>query len=78
MATFKVLLDKRRQLKDDSYPLVVRIYNGEKFTTISLKTHLKENQFDATTQKVKKNHPNEKLINQKIKQTVLQLSLIHI
>lgn len=73
MATFKVLLDKRRQLKDGTYPLVIRVYSGRNRREINLKTYLKENQFDTTTQKVKRNHPNEKMINMKIKQTVFQV-----
>ena len=73
MATFKVLLDKRRQLKDETYPLVIRIYNGRKFSTIKLKAYLKENQFDSLKQKVKKIHPNEKVLNQRIKQAVLEV-----
>jgi integrase len=73
MATFKVLLDKRRQLQNGTYPLVVRIYNGDKFSNISLKTYLKENQFDTSKQKVKKNHPNEKMINQRIRQAILEV-----
>ena len=73
MSTFNVLLDKRRKLKDETYPLVVRIYNGRKFSTYKLKVYLKESQFDASKQKVKKNHPNEKLINQRIRKAVLEV-----
>lgn len=73
MATFKVLLDTRRKLKDGTYPLVVRVYSESKRREINLKTYLKENQFDASTQKVKGNHPNKKEINQRIKQAVLQV-----
>jgi integrase/recombinase XerD len=72
MATFKVLLDTRRELQDGTYPLVVRIYNGRGYKTINPKIYLKENQFDYSKQKVKRNHPNEKLINMRIKQIVLQ------
>jgi integrase/recombinase XerD len=73
MSSFKVLLDKRRSLKDGSYPLIVRIYNGQKFRDINLKIPLQENQFDSQSQKVKANHPNNKLINQKIKKTLLEV-----
>ncbi|MFN8286823.1 MAG: site-specific integrase [Chitinophagales bacterium] len=73
MATTKVLLDKRRSLKDETYPLVIRIYKGEKYSTISLKTYLKPNQFDPVNQKVIGNHPNKKEINQKIRQSLIHL-----
>lgn len=73
MSTFKVLLDKRRTLRGETYPLVVRIYTGTKFKDISLKTHLQEKDFDARTQRVIGKHPNKKTINQKIENTLLQV-----
>ena len=72
MSTFKVLLDKRRKLQDETYPLVVRIYTGTKFKDIGLKTYLKEKEFDPATQKVAGKHPNKKTINQKIETTLLK------
>ena len=73
MATFKVLLDTRRQLQNGTYPLVIRVYSGRNRREINLKTYLKETQFDPVGQKVKKGHPNEKVINQRIRQAVLQV-----
>src|ERR1043165_4435968 len=73
MAKFKALIDKRRPLKDGTYPLVIRVHSGRKRSDINLKIYLKENQFDPISQKVKRNHPNEKVINQRLKQTLLDL-----
>ncbi len=73
MSTFKVLLDKRRQLKNGSYPLIVRIFNGNDRRDITLKTRLMENEFDDSTQSVIANHPCSKLINLKIQKTVLEV-----
>ena len=73
MSTTKVLLDKRRPRKDGSYPLVVRVYTGDKFRDINLKTPLQESFFDSKAQKVISKHPNQKVINQKIRKTVLQV-----
>ena len=73
MAKFKALLDKRRQLKDGTYPLIVRVHSGRKRSDINLRVYLKENQFDPITQKVKRSHPNEKVINQRLRQTLLDL-----
>ena len=73
MSTFKVLLDKRRPRQNGSYPLVVRVFSGKKFKDINLKTPLTESQFDAQAQKANSKHPNKKLINQKIQQTILQV-----
>jgi site-specific recombinase XerD len=72
MATFKVLLDKRRQLNDGTYPLAVRIFNGRNFRDVKLKVRLKEDEFDEKTQRAVR-HPNRKEINQKIIQTLIQL-----
>ena len=72
MATFKVLLDKRRQRKDLRYPLVIRVFTGRTFRNVNLKTPLLEEEFDDGTQRVIK-HPNRKEINQKITQTMIQL-----
>jgi integrase/recombinase XerD len=73
MSTFKVLLDKRRQLKDETYPLILRVYSGRGRREINLKTYLKEKDFDDSTQKVVGKHPNKKLINQKIQNAILQV-----
>ena len=72
MATFKVQLEKRRQLKDGSYALIIRIFNGRKFRDVNLKIRLKEDQFEESIQRAV-NHPNKKVINQKITQTLIQL-----
>lgn len=73
MATTKVLLDKRRARKNGTYPLVVRVFTGKKFKDINLKTPLLESYFDSKAQKVTNKHPNQKVINQKIRKTVLQV-----
>jgi integrase/recombinase XerD len=72
MATFKVQLEKRRQLKDGSYSLIIRIFNGRKFRDVNLKIRLKEDEFDSSLQRAVK-HPNKRAINQKITQTLIQL-----
>lgn len=73
MATFKVLLDKRRQRQDETYPLVVRIYTGTTFKDLNLKTYLLQDQFDSTKQVVKNHHPNAKKINLLIKKSILKV-----
>lgn len=73
MPTHKVMLDKRRQRKDGTFPLIVRIFNGRKFKDINLKSPLINSQFDEVNQKVNSKHPNYKLLNQKIKQIMLEV-----
>jgi integrase/recombinase XerD len=72
MATFKVKLDKRRQLKDGTYPLIVRVHSGGSRRDINLKTSVREDEFDVKSQRIVK-HPNKKEINQKLMQTLLKL-----
>ncbi|MBS1592818.1 MAG: site-specific integrase [Bacteroidetes bacterium] len=72
MAKFKVKLDTRRQLKDGTYPLIIRIHSGSSRRDINLKTSVCKEEFDEATQRVVK-HPNKKEINQKITQTLVQL-----
>lgn len=73
MAKAKAFLDTRRQLQDGTYPLVIRISSGKHRKDIRLKVYLKESQFDSTAQKVKRSHPNEKEINQRIRQSIIEV-----
>ena len=72
MAKFKVKLDKRRQLKDGTYPLIIRVHSEGSRRDINLKTSVREDEFDERTQKVVK-HPNKKEINQKVTQALVKL-----
>ena len=73
MSTVKVKLDTRKQLKDGTYPLIVRIHSGRKRRDINLRTYIRESEFDEATQRVNSKHPNKKLINQKIQNAILQV-----
>lgn len=72
MATFKVILDTRRKLKNGTFPIVIRIYKGKTYDSLNLKIRVKEDQFDSIAQRVIK-HPNKKEFNQKIIQTLVRL-----
>ncbi len=63
---YKILLDKRRSPKDGKYPLKVRMYEGTRSTEKSLSIYLKESEWDAEAQVVRKACPNYKLYNSKI------------
>ena len=73
MAKAKAFLDTRRVLKDGTYPLVLRIRRNKNRRDIKLNIYLKEEEFDSTNQKVIRGHPNEKEINQRIRQAVLEV-----
>lgn len=72
MATFKVILDTRRKLKNGTFPIIIRIYKGRGYDSLNLKLRVTEDQFDPTAQRVIK-HPNKKEFNQKIIQTLIKL-----
>lgn len=48
MATLILVLDTRRESKDKTYPLVFRIYAGNKAKNLAIGIKLTENQFNST------------------------------
>ena len=73
MATFKAILDKRRQLKDGTYPLKIRVFQGSSYSDTGLKIRLKEEDFDEARQTLKNDHPNKGLIELRIRQVISAL-----
>ena len=65
MATFKVKLDTRRAKQDGTYPVVIRIYNGDKYRDIGLGVSVFKSQFNEgkSNIKIKANHPEAKNLN---------------
>ena len=62
MATFSLVLDKRRAKQDGTYPLAFRLGIGRKNTYIKTGIYILENQFDASNNLVKgSNTLNEQL-----------------
>jgi integrase/recombinase XerD len=64
--TTKVILDKRSQKQDGTYPLKIRIYKGVKYKDVSIGVSILDVFWDTSSQKVKNTHPNFKLLNSKI------------
>jgi integrase/recombinase XerD len=62
MATLKIVL-RRKQQKDKTFPLAIRITKDRKTSFIHLGISLFESEWDATNQKVKKNNPNATRLN---------------
>ncbi len=62
MASIKVVLRKKKN-KDGTFPLAIRITKDRKTSFIHLGQHLKEKDWDASNQKVKKSHPNSIRLN---------------
>lgn len=64
--TFKIVLDKRRPKKNNTYPLRMRVYQGGDYKSYSLGIDLRESDWDEQTQQVKPSHPTYKMHNVKI------------
>jgi len=62
MASVKVVL-RKKQNKDGSYPLAVRITKDRKSSFVHVGHHVSELQWDSTKGRVKKNHPNSVRLN---------------
>ncbi|XVJ66879.1 MAG: site-specific integrase [Lacibacter sp.] len=62
MATVKLVL-RRKQNKDKTFPLALRITKDRKTSFIHLGINLNEIEWDAAQQKVKKGHPNATRLN---------------
>lgn len=62
MATLKIVL-RRKQQKDKTYPLAIRITKDRKTSFIHLGISIFENEWDNTNQKVKKSNPNATRLN---------------
>lgn len=62
MATIKIVL-RKKQNKDGTYPLAIRITKDRKTSFIHIGKSLPEKDWDAVTQKVKKSHPNSTRLN---------------
>lgn len=62
MATVKIVMRKKKN-KDGTYPLAIRITKDRKTSFIHLGYHLKDNEWDATAQRVRKSHKNATRLN---------------
>jgi integrase/recombinase XerD len=62
MATVKIVL-RKKQNKDGSFPLAIRITKDRKTSFIHIGYSIKSNEWDNHAQKVKKNHPNSARLN---------------
>ncbi|WP_138485500.1 site-specific integrase [Dyadobacter bucti] len=61
-STIKAVLRKKPN-QDGTFPLALRVTNNRKSTYVYLKQNLKETEWDANGQKVKKSHPNSVWLN---------------
>jgi integrase/recombinase XerD len=62
MATIKIVL-RKKQNKDGTFPLTLRITKDRKSSFIHLGYHILERDWDADKSRVKKSHPNSVRLN---------------
>lgn len=62
MATAKIIL-RKKQNKDGTYPLTIRLTKDRRTSFIHLGKHLKEADWDEKEHRVKKSHPNSERLN---------------
>ncbi|PLX13619.1 MAG: integrase, partial [Marinilabiliales bacterium] len=62
MASVKIVLRKKKNSKGE-YPIAIRITKDRKTSYIYTGKYVLEEQWDISEQKVKKNHPNNKRLN---------------
>lgn len=70
VATFKVFLDLRRQKKDKTYPLKLRINLNNRLKEVPLNIYLPASYWDQERQRIKRSHPNAQQISLRINQTI--------
>jgi len=73
MATIKIVL-RRKQNKDGSYPLALRVIKDRKASFIHLGYHLLEKDWDAAAQRVRRSHPNAVRLNNFIMKKLAEAS----
>ena len=62
MASVKIVLRKKEN-KDGTYPLAIRITKDRKSSYVHLGHHIEESFWDAKNRRVKKSHPNSVRLN---------------
>ena len=73
MATINIVLDKRRQRKDGTYPLILRIIQNRKSAYVKSGIFLRAEDWDETGRAIRKTHPNYKLLNHSLKKKFTEL-----
>lgn len=71
--TYKVVLDKRREMSEHLYPLRVRITKDRKQNEYGIGVRVAVKYWNKATQRVKPNHPNAKKINLKLTKEINKL-----
>ncbi|WP_276345626.1 site-specific integrase [Daejeonella sp. JGW-45] len=73
MVHYKLILNDKRESKEQVYSVVVRITFNKNNTTLSTGIRVKREHWDANTQKVLKAHPNFQVLNKTISEFYLKI-----
>ncbi|MEZ4887829.1 MAG: site-specific integrase [Chitinophagales bacterium] len=73
MATLKVVLDTRKTKKDGKYLVKIRVTHHRKSWYYPIDIYILEKYWDASKERVKRQYPNAKLLNLKIRDTYTQV-----
>ncbi len=73
MATLKLTMDSRRSYKDGRYPIIIRLTENQKSTSISTKIRLSLQEWDNSKARVTKIHPDYKNVNLLLKKKLMEL-----
>ncbi len=66
MATYQLLLRENKPKKDDTYPIIFKIYLGNKSKIITLPFSCTKKEWDVKNKRLRKNYPKYKTINEKL------------
>ncbi len=67
MATYQLLLRENKPRKDNTYPIIFRVYLGRKSKIITLPFSCLKNQWDENNKRIKRNNSKFKEINESLK-----------
>lgn len=76
MVHYKLILNDKRESKEQVYSVVVRITFNKNNTTLSTGIRVKREHWDANTQKVLKSHPNFQVLNKTISEFYLKIQKV--
>ncbi len=76
MVHYKLILNDKRESKEQVYSVVVRITFNKNNTTLSTGIRVKREHWDANTQKVLKAHPNFQVLNKTISEFYLKIQKV--
>lgn len=73
MVYYKLTLNDKRETKEKTYPIVVRVTSNKNNTTLTTGIRVKKDHWDSESQLVNKSNPNFQLLNKTISEFYLKI-----